>query len=95
MPFAEAVYESLVGELSGRFHVPGVENMFAEGSACLSQYEQMRQAYDRLLERLGVEDDDPDIEDIICRLTAIQKLLCLRMYEIGTLIGAGYRPPPF
>jgi hypothetical protein len=95
MPFSEAVYETLMGELIEEYQVPGIENMFQCGSKCELLYQDMRQAYNRLLDRLGIEDDDKDVEQIICDLNDIQKLVSLRMYEIGTLIGAGYTPPPF
>ena len=95
IPFAEAVYETLVGELIEKYQVPGIENMFANGSQCVLLYSQMRQAYDRLLDRLDIQDEDADIEEIICILTDIQKLVALRMYEIGMLIGASYNPPPY
>ena len=54
MPFSEAVYETLMGELIEEYQVPGIENMFQCGSKCELLYQDMRQAYNRLLDRLGI-----------------------------------------
>ena len=95
MPFAQAVYETLIGELIEEYQVPGIENLFTNGSQRDLLYIQMRQAYNRILERLGLQDEDTDIEKIICTLTDIQKIVALRMFEIGALIGTSYNPPPY
>lgn len=95
MTFAEAVYGTLTGMIDQEYRVPGVENMFDDGFECTLLYEKMRYAYDRVLERLGLEDDDTDIEEMICLMDKMQKLLCLRMYEIGMLIGARYKLSPY
>ena len=90
MKLSEAVYRTLMDELLKEQCVPGVESMFREGSKCDLLYQEMRRAYDRLLARLGLCEDDADIETIICSLTAVHELVALRMFEIGTLIGAAY-----
>lgn len=44
-------------------------------------------AYDRLRDRLGVLDEDSDLECIIHAFEDIQKELCLRMYCYGARFG--------
>lgn len=83
--FVEAVYDSLQGELL--VPVPGVKNMFAQGEICALKYQQMWDAYLRLCMRLGVVDEDEDVEIIICALMDIQKLLAIKMYEYGAKFG--------
>lgn len=95
MTFAEAVYGTLTGIIDPEYRVPGVENMLGEGCECNMLYGKMRHAYDRVLDRLGLEDDDADIEEMISSLEEIERLLCIRMYEIGTLIGARYKLSPY
>ena len=95
MTFPEAVYETLSGIAGPEYSVPGVENMYADGSDCLQLYEQMRVAYDRVLARLDLMDEDPDIEEMILLMEKMQQRMCLRMYEIGQLIGARYNLPPY
>ena len=65
----EDIYLTLCGELAAEARVPGVENAFANGSLCEKQCRNLRQAYDRLLLRLGERDEDADVEDIIGCIT--------------------------
>ena len=80
MAIAELIYESLIGELVEP--IRGVPNAFAQGSRCDDGYRQMLEAYERLRERLGVTDEDDDVEIIIDSLLAIQRELCLEMYHL-------------
>ena len=77
----EDVYWSLQGELIEP--VPGVENAFAPGKECAEKYSQMLDAYARICQRLGREDDDADVEVIINSLLRITKVLCFEMYRYG------------
>lgn len=83
--FAEEVYESLCGDLVEP--VCGVEDAFAEGSNCEQWYLDMLNAYERLRERLGAVNSDPDAEIMIDSLLCIQRELCLKMYEYGVRFG--------
>lgn len=65
------------------YAVAGVENLFAEGSYCQRRYDDMREAYARLCVRLGVEDEDRDLEQMISALDDITARLCRTMYEHG------------
>ena len=81
MDIAELVYESLIGELV----VPlrNVPNAFENGSACERYYQEMLHAYARLRDRLGVVDEDADVEIIIDSMLAIQRELCLKMFDLA------------
>jgi len=83
MEFAELVYESLIGELIEPIeHVP---NAFAPGSYCEARYQEMLEAYGRLRDRLGAVDEDADVEIVIDSLLAIQRKLCLEMYDLAQI----------
>ena len=79
----EDVYLTVCGEVHGAYAVPGVENAYATGSPCDLLYEEMSQAYERLRDRLGVIDEDPDVEIIINNLMRIQQILCEKMFFYG------------
>lgn len=81
MEFAEAVYFSLIGELIEP--VPDVRNAFGAGEPCAEHYAQAQEAYERLRKRLGVVDEDGDVETMIDSLLMIQKDLCVEMFELG------------
>lgn len=85
--FIWKVYETLNGEESPAFRIPGVENAFSEGKKCALLYEQVYDAQRRLEERLGVEPYDRDVETIITALTDIQMELCYKMYCYGAKFG--------
>ena len=68
MDIAELVYESLTGELI--VPIRDVPNTFAPGSLCEGKYQEMLDAYARLRDRLGVVDEDADVEIIIDSLLA-------------------------
>ena len=81
--FDNMVYYTLLGEISQPFQVPGVENAYADGSECDRFYNEVCDAYERLRLRLGVRDEDPDVEIIIGNLLSIQHTLCLKMFHYG------------
>ena len=75
----EQVYESLTCHVAEPWQMPGVINAFADDAYCMQQYRQMRDAYDRLCDRLGVVDEDEDVE---CYMD-IQRELCRLMFAYG------------
>ena len=79
----EAIYDSLRGLLLPEYAAAGVENAFQEGSLCDTAYKEMLDAYERLLDRLGVKDEDEDVEIIISSLLRIQDHLAQRMFVLG------------
>ena len=90
VPYDE-VYDTVRGLMAPEYAVAGVENLFAEGSYCQRRYDDMRQAYARLCVRLGVEDEDRDLEQMISALDDITARLCRTMYEHGRREGRGER----
>ena len=85
MEIGELVYESLIGELV--IPLRNVPNAFEEGSVCERSYQEMLDAYARLRDRLGVVDEDSDVEIIIDSLLTIQRALCLKMFDLaGSII---------
>ena len=79
----ENVYLTLTGHYTKNGGVPGVENAFAPGSFCMEQYMQMHAAYERLCERLGVEDEDEDVEIIIRAFMYMEREVSMKMYRYG------------
>ena len=77
------IYFTLTGVMQEQFRVPGVENLFAEGSECMNWYSEMLAAYERLCERLGVLDEDADVEVIIDSLMSIERKVSMKMFEYG------------
>lgn len=81
--FWEEAYMTLNGFYTGKDAVPGVDNAFAIGSYCEQRYASLAEARDRLCERLGVLDEDEDIETILVESMRITEELCKKMYEYG------------
>ena len=79
----EAVYATLTGTMRKEFRVPGVENLFDEGSECMNSYNKMLAAYERLCDRLSVIDEDEDVETIIHSLMTIERNVSMKMFEYG------------
>ena len=71
----ENIYDTLIGQMQEDYCVPGVENLFADGSECELAYDEMLGAYARLRDRLGVTDEDTDVEMIINSLLKMLNLL--------------------
>ena len=84
MNISELVYESLIGELI--YPIKDVPNAFEPGSYCETRYRQVLEAYERLRGRLGVTDEDPDVEIIIDSLLEIQRKLCMEMFDLAGFI---------
>ncbi len=77
------IYESLTCHTADPWRMPGVVNAFSDGSYCMEQYRKMRDAYDRLCDRLCVVDEDKDVETIILCYMNIQTELCRLMFLYG------------
>ncbi len=81
MKFEEYVYESLQGTLVNPH--PEVKNLFKEGMPCDQWYSDMLDAYQRLCVRLGVSNEDDDVEIIVNSLLNIQREMAFHMYYYG------------
>ena len=79
----DAIYETLLGNLLPEYTVPGVENLFREGSFCDGKYREVWDARERLHQRLGVTHEDPDVEIIISAMTDIQNRIAEAMFLLG------------
>ena len=79
----EDVYYTLIGVMNEAYCVEGVENLFAGESECACAYSRMLGAYGRLRDRLGVENEDTDVETIISSLLDIEKTVSIKMFEYG------------
>ena len=75
------VYEPLIGMYRPEYAPAQIENAFYPGSVCMGEYGNMRDAYERICDRLGCYDgEDPDLDEMVDAMEAIQKELCRRMY---------------
>lgn len=83
----EEIYYTLLGEMDGRYVLPGVENAYAPDEECDRLYTEIIAARDRLRDRLGVSDEDPDLECILDNSLTIQRILCEKMFRYGQLLG--------
>ena len=81
--FIDDVYATLQGNLIPEARIPGVKNLFWEGSPCTDAYCEMYDAYMRVLTRLKEQDEDADIEIIISSLLTITRILGKEMYLCG------------
>lgn len=85
--FTEQVFNTLNGYYISDYNVPGVKNAFAAGQPCLRLYCDAMNAYQRLCSRLGVGEEDGDLEIMVNAFADISKILCLKMYYYGALFG--------
>ena len=81
--FIRCVYDTLQGSLIPEACIPGVKNLFSEGSPCDLAYSEMQDAYLRLLDRLNETDEDWDVEIIINSFFTILRLTGEEMYRCG------------
>ena len=81
------IYETVTGINTLSRPMDGVENLFAPGSFCDRQYSRVLDAYGRLCDRLGVAEEDRDVEIIINSLMAIEHEIAYAMYEYGARFG--------
>ena len=77
------MYDSLTCHISDPWRMPGVIDAFADDAYCMEKYRDMRDAYDRLCDRLGVTDEDADVECIIGCFMEMERELCRLMFAYG------------
>ncbi len=75
------VYESMLGER--KFPIVGVEDAFAEGGVCEREYEKMREVYACICQRLGVGEEDAELDGMIDSMERICRELCMNMFDYG------------
>ncbi len=81
------IYETMLGLRTRDPSRPDVENAFASGSLCAEEYSCMREAYERVCQRLGVDSEDWDLEQMVNSMESIQRDLCWRMFAMGFRMG--------
>ena len=86
-PFVDLVYDTLVVGVRKEYRMPGVEYAFDDGYVCLELYGKALDAYRRLCDRLGVEDEDDDVEEIFSAFLEIDREIAYRMYRYGAEFG--------
>ncbi len=84
---AEEVYRTLCGLYSKGHGVPGVENAYEPGEQCMILYGEAYDAYQRICDKLGVVDEDLDIEIIFNNFMEIEEIMGIKMYHYGAQFG--------
>lgn len=82
----EDVYYTLLGELEESYALPAVENAYAPGGECDRLYTEIQNACQSLCNRLGVPDEDADVELVLGNFLSIQRILCEKMFHYGQLL---------
>ena len=85
MDIAEQVYETLLNTLDADYMLPWVDPVFVPENPCYKAYSDMHQIYEKIRIRLGVTDEDLDIEKMIDCLLLHGRLLALEMFRYGIL----------
>ncbi|MDO5546986.1 MAG: hypothetical protein Q4F79_00695 [Eubacteriales bacterium] len=83
--FVREVYESLWGAYVEPMY--GVEDAFEEGKPCDVSYGEIFDASERLRQRLGVQNDDRDVDIINNAWRDIAEELGFLMYKYGAKFG--------
>ena len=87
MSLEKQVYLSLLGQLNPEYTLDWVENIFTEGSDYDRRYGDVLDAYARLCQRLGTDDEDADVEIIINAMLENEQNVALKMFHYGLLCG--------
>lgn len=82
----EVIYGTLMGSLQEPYSMPGVTCIFTEAKI-VKLYKQISDAYARLCLRLGVGEEDDDVEDILSAVMDIEEQIAYRMYRYGAQFG--------
>lgn len=85
MEIGEQVYETLLNAVEEEYRLPWVTPVFVPGHPCFDAYCDLQVAYDRLRQRLDVQDENADVEAIIDCLLKHGKILALEMFRYGML----------
>ena len=84
--FADDVFDTMMGFLIPAARVPGVENLFEQGSCAQETYREIYDACQRLCARLGV-NEDPDCEIIQNNLLELERIIGTAMFKKGYEFG--------
>ncbi len=81
MDLYDEIYYSLIGELTADRALPWVDDAFAEGGVCHGAMLRLDAARQRLLERLGREEDR-DLDELLSASEEITRLLCRQIMQL-------------
>ena len=84
---SQLVYEALIGLRSYSYDGEQVENLFETGKPCDQLYESVYAAKVALMERLGEEDEDEQLEFMIQDLLEIGRIQAYAMFRYGQKFG--------
>ncbi len=80
MDLYDEIYYSLIGELT-EAALPWVPNAFVPGGECDAAYHRLIGARNRILQKLG-SDEDADLEQMLTEMDTIQRSLCRQVMEL-------------
>jgi len=83
MDIIDDIYYSMLGQIVPEESISWVENAFSAGSNCEENLIKIYAARDRLLERLGICEEDEDLECILDSFLTNQYILCRKMFFYG------------
>lgn len=85
MDFLDDIYLSLQGTLVSQAAVPWVPNLFMTDGYCEQEYTRMRDAYERVCIRLGIDTDseDDDLNIMVQAMENVQETCCKEMFRLG------------
>ena len=83
LTLAEHVYDCLLGQFVSEKALDWVENIYTDGSEYDRNYSAVLDAYERLCQRLGADEEDRDVEVIINAMLANEQIVALKMFELG------------
>ncbi len=80
MDLYDEIYYSLIGELTEEAALSWVPNAFAPGGACDAAYHRLIGARNRILQKLG-SDEDADLEQMLTEMDTISTLFSLAPFR--------------
>ena len=83
----QLVYEALIGLRPYSYDGEQIENLFETGKPCDQLYESVYAAKVALMERLGEDDEDEQLECIIQDLLEIGRIQAYAMFRYGQKLG--------
>ena len=90
----EQVYDTLNCTMTPECRLPWVEEIFVPGHPYFETYCKARDAYARLLLRLGGGEEDPDAEDIFYYLQQHESIAAAQMFEYGRIYEKEHQQNP-
>ena len=83
----EKIYEAMIGMESCCLYGEEIENLFEEGKPCEKLYGEVYDAKFSIAQRLGMVDEDEEVELIINNLLEIGRIQSIAMFRHGQKFG--------